>query len=67
MSSVESNDYDYFIFLADRELLVDLPNVYNYQSFLETERAGYVIRQWLANNLYDRIRCVSSNNHPTTP
>lgn len=34
-----------------------MPNVYNYQSFLETERAGYVIRQWLANNLYDRIRC----------
>lgn len=41
---------------AERELLVDLPNVYNYQSFLETDRAGYVIRQWLANNLYDRIR-----------
>lgn len=41
---------------AERELLVDLPNIYNYQSFLETDRAGYVIRQWLANNLYDRIR-----------
>ncbi|KAF9516566.1 hypothetical protein BS47DRAFT_1371689 [Hydnum rufescens UP504] len=40
---------------AEREALTDIPNIYNYQSFLETERAGYIIRQWLANNLYDRI------------
>lgn len=39
-------------------MVADIPNVYNYQAFLETERAGYIIRQWIADNLYDRIRCV---------
>ncbi|KAF6748025.1 other/VPS15 protein kinase [Ephemerocybe angulata] len=39
----------------DKEALVDIPNVYNYQGFAETERAGYIIRQWVASNLYDRI------------
>lgn len=33
-------------------------NVYNYQSFVETDKAGYIIRQWVASSLYDRIRCV---------
>lgn len=46
---------------VDREALVDIPNVYNYQSFLETDRAGYIVRQWIASNLYDRIRCVVVN------
>jgi phosphoinositide-3-kinase, regulatory subunit 4 len=41
---------------AEREALIDIPNVYNYQAFVETERAGYIIRQWVASNLYDRIR-----------
>ncbi|KAF8653642.1 hypothetical protein AX16_003794 [Volvariella volvacea WC 439] len=40
---------------SDREALVDLANVYNYQSFVETDKAGYIIRQWIASNLYDRI------------
>ncbi|KAJ3716433.1 hypothetical protein C8R42DRAFT_697915 [Lentinula raphanica] len=39
----------------DREALLDIPNVYNYQAVVETEKAGYVIRQWAASNLYDRI------------
>ncbi|EAU84150.2 other/VPS15 protein kinase [Coprinopsis cinerea okayama7 len=39
----------------DKESLVDIANVYNYQVFVETERAGYIIRQWVASNLYDRI------------
>jgi phosphoinositide-3-kinase regulatory subunit 4 len=43
-------------FTAEREALIDIPNVYNYQAFVETERAGYIIRQWVASNLYDRIR-----------
>jgi hypothetical protein len=43
---------------ADREALADIANVYNYQAFAETEKAGYIIRQWLASNLYDRIRIV---------
>ncbi|KAJ7855120.1 hypothetical protein B0H14DRAFT_2754859 [Mycena olivaceomarginata] len=40
---------------ADREALTDIANVYNYQSFVETDKAGYIIRQWVASNLYDRI------------
>ncbi|KAH6910746.1 other/VPS15 protein kinase [Coprinopsis sp. MPI-PUGE-AT-0042] len=40
---------------VDKESLVDIANVYNYQAFVETEKAGYVIRQWVASNLYDRI------------
>ncbi|KAJ3746567.1 hypothetical protein DFH05DRAFT_1607341 [Lentinula detonsa] len=39
----------------DREALLDIVNVYNYQTVVETENAGYVIRQWVASNLYDRI------------
>lgn len=41
---------------VDREALIDIPNVYNYQTFAETDKAGYIIRQWIASNLYDRIR-----------
>ncbi|KAJ7628484.1 hypothetical protein FB45DRAFT_794341 [Roridomyces roridus] len=40
---------------ADREALTDIANIYNYQSFVETDKAGYIIRQWIASNLYDRI------------
>ncbi|KAJ7028722.1 hypothetical protein C8F04DRAFT_1118486 [Mycena alexandri] len=40
---------------ADREALMDIANIYNYQSFVETDKAGYIIRQWIASNLYDRI------------
>ena len=42
----------------DREALLDIPNVYNSQTFVETEKAGYIIRQWVASSLYDRIRYV---------
>lgn len=38
---------------------MDIANIYNYQSFVETDKAGYIIRQWIASNLYDRIRYVS--------
>ena len=41
---------------AERENLIDCPNVLSYQRALETERGGYLIRQWVASNLYDRIR-----------
>ncbi|KIJ63655.1 hypothetical protein HYDPIDRAFT_175967 [Hydnomerulius pinastri MD-312] len=40
---------------VDREALLDIANVYNYQAFVETDKAGYLIRQWIASNLYDRI------------
>ncbi|KAF9045254.1 hypothetical protein BJ165DRAFT_1476337 [Panaeolus papilionaceus] len=39
----------------DREALADIGNVYNYQAFVETDKAGYIIRQWVASSLYDRI------------
>lgn len=56
---------------VDREALADIPNVYTYQSFVETDKAGYVIRQWVASSLYDRIRYVhimlhASPTHLTT-
>jgi phosphoinositide-3-kinase regulatory subunit 4 len=44
---------------VEREALLDIPNVYNYQCFVETDKAGYIIRQWTASNLYDRIRYVA--------
>lgn len=47
-----------FCYLVEREALLDIPNVYNYQTFVETDKAGYLIRQWVASNLYDRIRCA---------
>lgn len=39
--------------------MIDIPNVHTHQAFIETERAGYIIRQWVASNLYDRIRYVN--------
>ena len=40
---------------VERQALADVPNVLTYQKVVETECAGYLIRQWLATNLYDRI------------
>ncbi|GJN87433.1 hypothetical protein Rhopal_000382-T1 [Rhodotorula paludigena] len=40
---------------AEREALADCPNVQPYARAVETERAGYLMRQWVASNLYDRI------------
>ncbi|OBZ66825.1 putative serine/threonine-protein kinase VPS15 [Grifola frondosa] len=40
---------------VEREALVDIANIYNYQTFVETDKAGYIIRQWVASSLYDRI------------
>ncbi|PCH37519.1 hypothetical protein WOLCODRAFT_140908 [Wolfiporia cocos MD-104 SS10] len=40
---------------VEREALVDIPNVYNFQAFIQTDKAGYIIRQWIASSLYDRI------------
>jgi phosphoinositide-3-kinase regulatory subunit 4 len=43
---------------------MDIANIYNYQSFVETDKAGYIIRQWVASNLYDRIRHVPTPSVP---
>ncbi|KAK0551331.1 Serine/threonine-protein kinase [Tilletia horrida] len=40
---------------VEREALANVPNVLAYQTVIETREAGYVIRQWLASSLYDRI------------
>ncbi|KAJ3554276.1 hypothetical protein NM688_g3197 [Phlebia brevispora] len=40
---------------AERDALADIPNVYTYQTFVETDKAGYLVRQWVASSLYDRI------------
>jgi len=50
--------------VVDREALADIPNVYNYQAFVETDKAGYIIRQWVASSLYDRIRSVANCLQP---
>ncbi|KAI9143991.1 hypothetical protein BKA69DRAFT_1122650 [Paraphysoderma sedebokerense] len=41
--------------LDEKELLSDIPNVLHVQRILETEKAGYLLRQHFAGNLYDRI------------
>ncbi|KAK8845442.1 hypothetical protein IAR55_006155 [Kwoniella newhampshirensis] len=40
---------------TERDNLVDLASVNTYQAFVETEKAGYLIRQWVGSNLYDRV------------
>jgi phosphoinositide-3-kinase regulatory subunit 4 len=45
---------------AERDALSDLHSVNTYQAFVETEKAGYLIRQWIGSNLYDRVRWVLS-------
>ena len=54
---------DPYVTPVDREALLDIPNVYNYQAFVETDKAGFLIRQWIASNLYDRIRRVLFVSH----
>lgn len=48
-----------YVLAVDKDALADIANVYSYQAFMETEKAGYIIRQWLASSLYDRIRFAS--------
>ncbi|KAL7416414.1 hypothetical protein BDY24DRAFT_379669 [Mrakia frigida] len=40
---------------AERDALLDVPNVHPYQSIFESEKAAYLVRQYLASDLYDRI------------
>jgi phosphoinositide-3-kinase, regulatory subunit 4 len=44
----------------ERDSLVDVPNAFPYIHCLETEKGGYLIRQYLYSSLYDRIRCIAS-------
>lgn len=36
--------------------MAGMHNVNTYQMFVETDKAGYLIRQWIGHNLYDRVR-----------
>ncbi|KAJ3044348.1 Serine/threonine-protein kinase, partial [Rhizophlyctis rosea] len=40
---------------AERNILAEIPNAFPYQRVFETDKAGYMVRQYFANNLYDRI------------
>ncbi|ORY34315.1 hypothetical protein BCR39DRAFT_556705 [Naematelia encephala] len=40
---------------TEREALEDLASCMSYMSFVETEKAGYLVRQWAGSNLYDRV------------
>lgn len=58
MFSVSSFAFVLLLGTVEREALLDIPNVYNYETFVETDTAGYLIQRWVASNLYDRVRCV---------
>jgi phosphoinositide-3-kinase regulatory subunit 4 len=42
--------------IEERDILSDVPNAIAFQRVLETDRAGYLIRQYFFSSLYDRIR-----------
>jgi hypothetical protein len=48
-----------WLIAEERERLLDVPNAFPYVRCIETEKAGYLIRQFLYGSLYDRIRSVS--------
>lgn len=41
--------------LKQKKQLEDLPNVLSFSKIIETDRAGYLIRQHLKTNIYDRL------------
>lgn len=41
-----------------RDALSSISHTLSYSTFVETEKAGYLIRQWAGASLYDRIRQV---------
>jgi hypothetical protein len=47
-----------YVGLEERDALVDVPNAFPYIRCIETEKAGYLIRQHLYGSLYDRIRLI---------
>lgn len=40
----------------ERKALADVPNALGYQRIIETSTNGYLVRQYLYNSLYDRLR-----------
>ncbi|CCE61446.1 hypothetical protein TPHA_0A03700 [Tetrapisispora phaffii CBS 4417] len=41
--------------LIESQLLAPVPNVLNYSKLIETNRAAYLLRQYMKSNLYDRL------------
>lgn len=39
----------------ERDAMAEIANINTYQAFVETDKAGYLIRQWIGSNLYDRL------------
>lgn len=42
--------------IDQRDTLSSIAHTLSYSTFVETEKAGYLIRQWAGASLYDRIR-----------
>ncbi|CCG81606.1 putative Protein kinase [Taphrina deformans PYCC 5710] len=40
---------------VENDQLLDIPNALSYQRLQETDRAVYLVRQYIASNLYDRV------------
>lgn len=49
--------------IDEQESLADIPNAVSYQRIVETDRAGYMVRQYLYSSLYDRIRYLIPPPH----
>lgn len=47
--------YSFFV-LVEYKALSDVHNAFSFQRILETDKAAYLVRQYLYSNLYDRIR-----------
>lgn len=52
----ESASWARLTWAGERDALASLSNVHPYSTFIETEKAGYLIRQWVGSSLYDRLR-----------
>lgn len=47
--------YSLFV-IVEYKALSDVHNAFSFQRILETDKAAYLVRQYLYSNLYDRIR-----------
>lgn len=53
-----ATNYSYLLtqLLGQRQVLTSVSNAFPYIQILETDRAGYLVRQYIKTNVYDRIR-----------
>lgn len=50
------NFINLLIVTGEKKALADIPNALGYQRILETSTNGYLVRQYIYNSLYDRMR-----------